>query len=77
MLATTLWGLHLASLAYLVRDESRGQRKTRALIDGALDLAVPLLLVSQMPGLEATWQQLGRVLADADLLVGRPAASPE
>ncbi|MCA9616430.1 MAG: helix-turn-helix transcriptional regulator, partial [Myxococcales bacterium] len=30
LLATTLWGLHLASLAYLVRDESRGQRKTRA-----------------------------------------------
>lgn len=77
LLATALWGLHLTSLAYLVRDESRGQRKTRTLVDGALDLMVPLLLVSQMPGLESTWQQLGRLLAEAGLDVDRPVGAPE
>ncbi len=68
LLALVLWALHLASLAYLVRDESRGQKKTRALIDGGLDLLTPLIAMSQLPTFEPTWARLRQILADAEII---------
>lgn len=72
LLAATLWTLHLVSLAYLVRDGSRGQKKTRALIDGALDLLTPLLVMSQLPTFAPTWGRVREILADAGIDTAGP-----
>lgn len=49
VVARLLWGTQLASLLYLVHDESRGQKKTKILIDGVLDLVAPLLALAALP----------------------------
>lgn len=67
LIALSLWSLHLVSLAYLVRDTSRGQQQTRALIDGVLDLLTPMLVMSQLPTFTPTWNRVREVLADAGI----------
>jgi AcrR family transcriptional regulator len=66
MAATALWGGQMATILYLVHDDSKDLEKTRALVDGVLDLVVPLLphLPLALPALS----QLGAVLEEAGLL---------
>jgi len=66
--ALALWGLMMGLLLYFSRDESPRQRKTRALVDGALDLAVQVVRALALPMLAPMRAQLKKTLADADLL---------
>ncbi len=67
LIASALWGLHLALLAYLVNDTSPKQRKTRELTDGLLDLITPLVPMAGLGVMAPIITQLERVLADAGL----------
>ncbi|GAB5544173.1 MAG: TetR/AcrR family transcriptional regulator [Sandaracinaceae bacterium] len=66
--ALALWGLQMGLLLYFSRDESPRQRKTRALVDGSLDLAVQVVRALALPMLAPMRAQLTRTLQDADLL---------
>jgi AcrR family transcriptional regulator len=65
MLAAALWAAHLVALAYLVRDTSRAQRKTKKLIDDLLDLFTPVFLMLQGDLFAPTWTRLREILEEA------------
>ena len=44
-----LWLYLMGMILYWIFDESRGQRKTRLLLDGTLDLVVRLIQISSLP----------------------------
>lgn len=67
-LALGLWALFLGILLYFTRDESPRQRKTRALIDGALDLVVVTVGALAMPPFAPVRARLATLLRDAELL---------
>ena len=66
IVSRALWGLHMGLLLYYLHDASPGQEKTRALTDGALDLAVQL--VSIAPLLGGLTDPLAALLSNAGLL---------
>lgn len=66
-LALLLWGAHLLALILLVHDRSRGQRRTRELIDRVLDMAVPLVPLLSLPATERLLEEARTLLADAGL----------
>ena len=68
LVARALWALHLALLAYLVNDRSRGARKTRELTEGVLDLVTPLVPMAGVGMLAPMVDRLRDVLTRADLL---------
>ena len=68
LVARALWALHLALLAYLVNDTSRGQKKTRDLTDGVLDLITPLIPMAGLDALRPVIDQVRNILTRADLL---------
>ena len=74
LLARALWMLLLGFMLYLIHDRSPKHRRTRGLVDGALDLLVPLLHLAALPGTGPLRAQVQRVLDDAGLLDG-PAPS--
>ena len=49
LLVPTLWFLHMGFLLYFIHDTSSRQRKTRMLVDGTLDLVVPLIGLAGLP----------------------------
>jgi len=65
--ATALWGGHMAMILYLLHDDSKGVERTRKLVDGMLDLIVPLLPV--LPMVAPSLGDLSRVLAEAGLVI--------
>lgn len=69
VLVLALWSLQMGFILYFIHDRSPGQRKTRALVDGVLDLVVGLLPMAPMlaPLLGA---QVATILREADLLEG-------
>ncbi|MEM9068204.1 MAG: TetR family transcriptional regulator [Myxococcota bacterium] len=67
ILGKVLWALHIASLAYLVNDSSRGQRKTRELIDGTLDLVTPLVMLAGTPAFAPLLGQIDALARRAGL----------
>lgn len=66
--ALALWTLQLGLLLYFAHDESPRQAKTRALADGALDLAVAVLTAISLPPFASLRGRLNEVLAQAELL---------
>jgi AcrR family transcriptional regulator len=68
LLATALWGLHLAILLYFLHDASENQQQTHALVDGMIDLTLQLAMLAAMPGMEATRERLMSLLSFAKLL---------
>jgi AcrR family transcriptional regulator len=64
--ARALWGLHMGLILYFLHDTSPGQTKTRALADGALDLAAQLVAVAPLLG--GLTDPLAHLLREADLL---------
>ncbi len=66
--ALALWALSMGLLLYFANDESPRQRKTRALADGALDLALGVLRALSLPPMEPLRKQLEQLLRDAELL---------
>lgn len=63
-----LWTLHLGILLYFLYDRSPGQRKTRKLMDGALDLFVQALRVARFPLMMPVRRRVIALLREADLL---------
>lgn len=67
VLVLSLWSLHMGMLLYFVHDRSKGQEKTRRLVDQALDMVCGLLPIA--PELAPMFGgQLAAILKDADLL---------
>jgi AcrR family transcriptional regulator len=72
---TLLWGLHMGVLLFFVYDESPHQRRTRRLIDAAVDLAVDLRRVVTFPLLRPVRRRLLGILGDAGLLPAESASA--
>lgn len=71
VLVLALWSMHMGMLLYFVHDSSRGQHKTRALVDRSLDLVVGLLPVA--PQLAPMFgDAIATILGDAGLLPTSP-----
>ncbi len=66
--ALALWALQMGLLLYFANDESPRQRKTRALVDGALDLTTGVVLALSLPPMAPLRQKLTTVLKNAELL---------
>jgi AcrR family transcriptional regulator len=49
LLAPALWFLHMGFLFYFIHDGSARQQKTRKLVDGTLDLLMPLIALAKLP----------------------------
>lgn len=65
LLGPALWLLHMGLLLYFVHDASPRQKKTRALVDGTLDLIVPLIALAKLPAAVPIRQRLVALVADA------------
>lgn len=70
-----LWGLHMGVLLFFLHDESADQRRTRRLIDAAVDLVVDLRRIVTSPLLRPLRRRVFGVLSEAGLLPG--GAAPE
>ena len=67
VLVLALWSLHMGVILFFIHDKSRGQEKTRALVDRSLDLVVGLLpLAPQLAPMFG--DAIGAILRDAGLL---------
>ncbi len=68
LLPTAFWALQMGLLVMFLYDESPGQRRTRRLADGALDLALKLLALAKLPVLKPVRKRILELLHAADLL---------
>jgi AcrR family transcriptional regulator len=73
-LALALWALSMGILLYFANDESPRQKKTRALVDGALDLTVAAVTALSISPLEPVRKQLAAILREAGLLAAAKTA---
>jgi len=48
-LPTLLWMYQMALILFWMFDQSKGQRRTRLLLDGTLDLMVRLMQIASLP----------------------------
>jgi AcrR family transcriptional regulator len=69
-----LWAMHMGLLLYLVYDGSQGQRQTRKLAEGGINLAMQALRMVKFPLLRPLRKQVHGLLTDAGLLpaISRP-----
>lgn len=49
LMPRAVWALHMGVLLYFLYDTSEGQRRTRRLVDGSMDLTVSLLKLVKLP----------------------------
>lgn len=68
VLPRALWMLHLGVLLYFLHDRSPRQARTAALVDGLLDLVVPIIHAAALPMLAPLHAQLVGVLGNAGLI---------
>jgi len=71
---TLLWTLHMGILLYFVYDTSPDQRRTRRLIDAAVDFVVDVRRLATSPLLRPMRRRVMNILRDAGLLAA-PGAS--
>jgi AcrR family transcriptional regulator len=71
---TLLWTLHMGILLYFLYDASTGQRRTRKLIDAAVDFVVDVRRLATSPLLRPMRRRVMTILRDAGLLTGPGAA---
>lgn len=64
-----LWTLHMGILLYFLFDSSNGQRRTRRLIDAAVDFIVDTKRVTVSPLLRPARRRVMKILQEAGLLV--------
>jgi AcrR family transcriptional regulator len=67
---TLLWTMHMGVLLYFLYDESPSQRRTRTLIDAAVDLTVDVKRLVTSPLLRPFRRRVLGVLREAGLLAG-------
>jgi AcrR family transcriptional regulator len=65
---TLLWTLHMGVLLYFLFDTSRGQQRTRRLIDAAVDFVVDVKRLATSPLLRPIRRRVMAILRDAGLL---------
>jgi AcrR family transcriptional regulator len=65
---TLLWTLHMGVLLYFLYDNSPGQRRTRKLIDAAVDFTVDAKRIATLPLLRPVRRRVMNILRDAGLL---------
>jgi AcrR family transcriptional regulator len=63
-----LWTLHMGILLYFLYDDSPGQRRTRKLIDAAVDFVVDVKRIAMSPLLRPMRRRVMTILRDAGLL---------
>jgi AcrR family transcriptional regulator len=64
-----LWALHMGVLLYFVFDSSAKQRRTRRLIDAAVEFLVDMKRIATLPLLRPVRRRAFAILTDAGLLV--------
>ena len=69
---TLLWTLHMGILLYFLYDASPGQRRTRRLIDAAVDFVVDVKRVATSRLLRPMRRRVMAILRDAGLLTAPP-----
>lgn len=70
-----LWTLHMGILLYFIYDGSPNQRRTRTLIDAAVDFAVDARRVATSPLLRPIRRRVIAILRDAGLLPAHSSAA--
>jgi AcrR family transcriptional regulator len=70
LLPVALWALQMGLLVMFLYDNSAGQKRTRKLADGALDLTLKLLILAKLPVLRPIRTKILALLREADLLPG-------
>jgi AcrR family transcriptional regulator len=68
LLPLALWALQMGLLIMFIYDESEGQRRTRRLADGALDLTLKLLALAKFTILKPVRRKVLALLQEAELL---------
>ena len=68
LLPMALWALQMGLIVMFLYDESPGQKRTRKLTDGALDLTLKLLSLAKLPVLKPVRKRVLELLKDAALL---------
>ena len=71
---TLLWTLHMGVLLYFLYDDSPNQRRTRKLIDAAVDFVVDVKRLATSPLLRPMRRRVISILRDAGLLPASGAA---
>ena len=71
---TLLWTLHMGILLYFLYDDSPDQRRTRKLIDAAVDFVVNVRRLATSPFLRPMRRRVMTILRDAGLLAVPGAA---
>ena len=66
---TLLWTMHMGVLLYFLFDASADQRRTRRLIDAAVDFVVDVKRLATSPLLRPFRKRVMNILRDADLLM--------
>ena len=69
---TLMWTLHMGILLYFLYDDSPGQRRTRKLIDAAVDFTVDAKRIVTLPMLRPVRRRVMNILRDAGLLPAAP-----
>jgi AcrR family transcriptional regulator len=77
LLPLALWALQMGLLVMFLYDDSEGQRRTRKLADGALDLTIKLLGLAKLPLLRPVRMSVLRLLKEAELLPEEKGESHE
>ncbi|MGA8086646.1 MAG: TetR/AcrR family transcriptional regulator [Terracidiphilus sp.] len=68
LLAISLWALQMGLLVMFLYDETEGQRRTRRMADGALDLTLKLLALAKFTILRPVRTKVLTLLREAELL---------
>lgn len=68
LLPLAFWALQMGLLVMFLYDDSKQQRKTRMLSDGALELSLKLLTLAKLPLLRPVRNKLLTLLTEAELL---------
>jgi AcrR family transcriptional regulator len=72
LLPLALWSLQMGLLVMFIYDGSPGQRRTRQLADGALELTLKLLSLARLPILKPVRTRILTLLQEAELLPANP-----
>jgi AcrR family transcriptional regulator len=75
LLPVALWALHMGVLILFIYDRSPRQQRTRALVDGAIDLTIRLLSLAKTPILKPVRTRVMNLLRATELLPDFDAAA--
>jgi AcrR family transcriptional regulator len=68
LLPVALWALQMGALILFIYDESPGQRRTRGLMEGAVELTVRMLSLTKNPILKPVRVKVLELLKEAELI---------